>query len=155
MDPLTSIVMALAAGATAGIEPTVAQAVKDAYAGLKALIMRKYANVNVELLAQSPTSDTCRQVVKEDLASVAAEKDEELLHLAKILLDAVQHSAPAVIGAIGVSLEDIRGASLTIEDVMATGTGVKASRVEVSGDLRIRGVRAGGSDENPPKVQGQ
>ena len=155
MGPLTSIVMALAAGAAAGIEPTVAQAVKDAYAGLKALIMRKYANVNVELLAQSPTSDTRRQVVMEDLASVAAEKDEELLHLAKMLLDAVQHSAPAVIGAIGVSLEDIRGASLTIEDVMATGTGVKASRVEVSGDLRIRGVRAGGSDENHPKVQGQ
>jgi hypothetical protein len=35
MDPLTSLVTALAAGAAAALKPTVEQGVKDGYAALK------------------------------------------------------------------------------------------------------------------------
>jgi hypothetical protein len=54
------------------------------------------------------------------------------------------------VSAIGADLRDIKAASLTIEDVIATGTGVKAEKVETSGDITIRGVRAGGSGEGSP-----
>jgi hypothetical protein len=41
MDPLTSLVTALAAGATTALRPTVEQAVEDSYAALK-LVEPKY-----------------------------------------------------------------------------------------------------------------
>jgi hypothetical protein len=53
MDPLTSLVTALVAGAAAALKPTVEQVVKDSYAGLKALIQRKYAQVDVNQLGSS------------------------------------------------------------------------------------------------------
>ena len=43
MDPISLIIAALAAGAIAGVKDTAGQAVKDAYAGLKALVHRRFA----------------------------------------------------------------------------------------------------------------
>ena len=43
MDPVSLIVTALAAGAVAGAENTATEAIKDAYAGLKALVQRRLA----------------------------------------------------------------------------------------------------------------
>ena len=41
MDPVTLIVAALAAGASAGVTDAVSQGIQDAYAGLKALVLRR------------------------------------------------------------------------------------------------------------------
>ena len=43
MDPITLIIGALAAGAAAAAKDTASQAVKDAYAGLKTFIQRRFA----------------------------------------------------------------------------------------------------------------
>jgi hypothetical protein len=43
MDPISLIIAALAAGAIAGVKNTAGQAVNDAYAGLKALVRRRFA----------------------------------------------------------------------------------------------------------------
>ena len=151
MEPVaTSIVTALVAGAVAGLKPTVSQAIKDGYEGLKALIKRKYGHVSIDQLEAEPTSKARRAVVEEDLQKTDAEKDPEVLQQVKALLHAVQSQPPEVVSAIGVDLRDITGASLTIEDVIATGTGVKAEQVETSGDITIRGVRAGRSGESSP-----
>ena len=40
MDPITLIVTALAAGAALGVQDTASAMVKDAYAGLKALVKK-------------------------------------------------------------------------------------------------------------------
>jgi disulfide oxidoreductase YuzD len=146
----TSIVTALVAGAVAGLKPMVSQAVKDGYERLKALIKRKYSNVSIDQLEADPTSKARRAVVEEDLQKTEVEKDPELLQQVKALLDAIQSQPPEVVSAIGVDLHDIKGASLTIEDVTASGTGVKADKIETSGDITIRGVRAGGSGEGSP-----
>ena len=61
-------------------------------------------------------------MVEEDLAKTDAGQDEELLLKAKELLDAIQSHAPGTAGVIGVDLEDIKGASLKIKDIIATGT---------------------------------
>lgn len=150
MDPLTSIVTALAAGAAAGFNSTVAQAVEDGYAALKALIRRKYAEVNVDLIDQDPASEGRRTVVKEELLKTDAATDAELLRMAKALLDAIQSQAVDAGGAIGVDLKEIRAASLTIDDIIAAGTGVKVEGAEVRGDVVIRQVRAGGQRGTVP-----
>jgi hypothetical protein len=43
MEPTTLIISALVAGATAALKETASQAVKDAYAGLKALVQKHFA----------------------------------------------------------------------------------------------------------------
>ena len=151
MEPVTtSIVTALVSGAVAGLKPTVSQAVKDSYEGLKALIKHKYSHVSIDQLEANPTSKARRAVVEEDLQKIEAEKDLEVLQQVKALLDALQSQPPEVMSAVGVDLEDIKGASLTIRDVTATGTAVKAKQVETSGDILIEGVRGGRSGEAPP-----
>jgi hypothetical protein len=152
MDPLTSLVIALAAGAAAALKPTVEQAVKDSYAALKGLITRKYTRVNVDGLEQDPASENQRAVVKEELAKTDAAVDAELLTQAKALLDTLQRQVPEAISAVGVDLHAIKAASLTIGDIIATGTGVKIDRAEIGGDMTIRGVQAGhlgGTSQNP------
>jgi phosphatidate phosphatase APP1 len=150
MDPLTSLVTALAAGAAAALQPTVEQVVKDSYTALKGLIQRKYTRVNVDVLEQDPASESRRAVIQEDLAKTAAATDAELLTQAKTLLDALQRQAPEAIGAVGVDLQAIKAASLTIDDIIATGTGVKVHGAEISGDMTISKVRAGGQGGAPP-----
>jgi hypothetical protein len=153
MDPLTSIVMALAAGAAAGLQPVVAQAVKDGYAAVKGLITRKYSRVNVDLLEQDPASEGRRVVVKEDLAKTDAGKDEELLHAAETLLEAIERQAPETARAIGVDVEDIKAAALTIKGIRAHGSamGVIARNLDVAGQVHIEDVQAHEHGDVPPK----
>jgi len=153
MDPISIIVTALATGAAAGLKPTAAKVIQDAYAGIKALIQRKYGETNVALLEKDPASKAKREVVKEELEKSDAGGDPELLTQAKTLLDAVQQHAPEAAGKIGVDLEEIKGASLRIGDIIAAGAGVKVRKAEIAGDIEIKGVRAGEASENPSKRQ--
>jgi flagellar capping protein FliD len=79
MDPLTSLVTALAAGAAAALQSTVEQGVKDAYAALKGLIQRKYTQVNVDQLEANSSSKNRRGVLEEDLKAAGADTDAEVL----------------------------------------------------------------------------
>jgi hypothetical protein len=94
MEPITLIVTSLALGAAAGLKPTAEQVIKDAYAGLKSLIQRKYAKVSVAQLEEAPESKARRAVVEEDLTKTGADKDEEILRQARMLLDTIQAHAP-------------------------------------------------------------
>jgi hypothetical protein len=152
MDPLTSIVTALAAGAAVALQSTVEQAVKDTYAALKALIQRKYTQVNLDQLEANPSSKSRRGVVEEDLKAVGADQDAEVLQQAQALLEAIQHRAPEAAAAVGVDLKDIEGAALAIRRVTAAGTGVKVEHAKLSGDITIEDVQAGrqgGTRPNP------
>jgi hypothetical protein len=51
-----------------------------------------------------------------------------------------------------IATEPIRGASLTIENIIATGTGVKAKKVDTSGDITIKRVQAGVRGEPVPNA---
>ncbi|TAK08151.1 MAG: hypothetical protein EPO39_05055 [Candidatus Manganitrophaceae bacterium] len=153
MDPISMIVTALATGAAAGLKPTAAKIIQDAYAGIKALIQRKYGETSVALLEKDPASKARRSVVQEELEKADAGSDPEMLAQAKALLDAVRQHAPETAGQIGVDLEEIKGASLRISDILAAGVGVKVRKAEIAGDIEIKGVRAGGASENPSKRQ--
>jgi hypothetical protein len=146
MDPITLIVTALAAGAAAGLTDTVSQAVKDAYAGLKGLIARKYTKAapSVDQLEAAPESKARRGVVEEDLGKTAAAGDVEVLRQAQALLDAVQKYAPDAARTIGVDLKDVEAGSLKLNDIIvqASGaaTGAQLNKVKVAGDFTITGV---------------
>jgi hypothetical protein len=154
MDPISIIVMALVTGAAAALKPTTEQAIKDAYAGMKGLIQRKFGRVNVAVLETDPASKVRQAVVQEDLEKAGAGQDEELLTNAKALLDAIQTHAPDVPKAVGLDLEDIKGASLTAERILAEGphaTGVKVKGADIQGDIRVSDVTARSGEETPPK----
>jgi hypothetical protein len=153
MDPISIIVTALATGAAAGLKPTAEKVIQDAYAAIKALILRKYGEMSVDILERDPASPAKRSVVKEELEKTDAGNDQEVLAQAKAVLDAVQKHAPETAGKIGVELEEIRGASLRISDIIASGGGVKVRRAEITGDIEIKGVRAGGDASNPSQRQ--
>jgi hypothetical protein len=149
MDPITAVVTALALGATSALKDTAATVIKDAYAGLKAIIQKRYAKVDIKHLEEAPQSKARRDVLKEDMEKVGLGRDNEILRKAKELLDAVRQHDPDAAAAIGIDLEDFEAGSLTISDVIAQGTGVRVERTKIAGAVNISGVRAGGSP--PPK----
>jgi hypothetical protein len=144
MEPISAITISLAlgAGATAGTE-MVKTVVKDAYDKLKELIRSRYPKVSLEQLEHAPESDNRRAVVEEDLAKAGADKDPELLAAARKLTELIQQQAPGVAAAIGIDLKEIEAANLRLSDIAASGTGVRARRATIKGDVDIRGVRAG------------
>lgn len=89
MDPITSILAALAAGAVAAAKETAGSAIKDAYEGLKSLLKRKLASkplasaaVDTHAAEPAPAEAALRPALKE----TAADRDDELLAAAKKLL---------------------------------------------------------------------
>ena len=143
MDPISIIVSALASGAAAGLKPTAEKIIKDAYAGLKGMIERKYTNVDLSPVENKPESESKRESVAEDLADGGAAGDQELLDLAKVLIDAVaKHDKPTA-AAVGVDLEEVKAAYLNIKKVTTTGAGVKVKKGEFEGGIDIGEVKAG------------
>jgi hypothetical protein len=94
MDPVTLIVGALAAGAVAATKDVTAQAIKDAYSGLKSLIIQKYGKASgaVQQLEEKPASEAHQAVAKEELQEAGAAQDQALAAQAKALLDLLQQS---------------------------------------------------------------
>ena len=147
MDPITMIVLALAAGAAAGLKPVAEQAVKDAYTGVKALIQRKYAEVDLTALERKPDSEAKRESVREDLTDAGAGKDQELLEKVNILLEVLEKHAPETGAAVGIDLKEVKAAFLKAQTVIAEGTGVKVEKSEFSGGIDLGEVRAGKVDD--------
>lgn len=145
MDPITIIVTALAVGAAAGLKPTAELAVKDAYSTLKELIKQKYGIVNIALLEEHPESEVRQAVVKEDLEKTAANEDVEILKHSQKVLEAAKSYAQDSLEKVGVSLQDIQAASLTIENIINFDRGVDVTGAHISGDITIKNVRS--SDE--------
>jgi hypothetical protein len=151
MDPIGIIVSALATGVAAGLKPTAEKAIKDAYAGLKSMIQRKYSRVDLQPIENKPESLSKRESVAEDLVDAGATGDQELLDLAKVLIDAVARHDKATADVIGVDLEEVKAAYLDIKKVTTSGTGVRVKKSEFEGGIDIGEVNAGeaGESSNP------
>jgi len=145
MEPISTIVAALAAGAVAALKPTAEQAVKDAYSGLKALVQRKYAAVTLDALERKPESAAQQGAVAETLGDAGAADDAELLAKARELAATLQRHDPDAGRSIGIDVERITGASVRIGAVTAgeNATGVRAGVIEATQDVTIGPVSAG------------
>jgi hypothetical protein len=156
MDPQTLIVTALALGAAAGLKDTATQVVKDAYAGLKSLIQRRYAGVDLSAVERKPDSEAKRDSLAEDLAEAGAATDETVLRQAQELIQLVQRHAPDAAATVRVSLADIETAgSMRVSDLLAAGPGAKVEadlrNVKAGGDLTVDGLTAGTGTDDPKK----
>jgi hypothetical protein len=140
MDPITLVVTAVALGASAGLKDAASQAVKDAYAGLKTLLIGRA--VDVSGVERRPDSDTQRAALAETLADTDI-VDDQVLTAAQQVTEAVAAHEPAAAAAIGVDLQRVRAGFLRIASVESAGTGVRVQDGEFTGGIDIGPVRAG------------
>ncbi|MFX0578715.1 hypothetical protein [Nocardia nepalensis] len=142
VDPVTAaVVAAIAAGAAAGVKDTAAQAVKDAYTGLKSLISRKYKDVDMSGVERKPDSESKKASLAEDLEDAGAAGDAELAAAAVAVLEALQQHAPHVV--VGAEVRDHIAEALKITDIDSTGDGVRVTGGTITGATEISGIRAG------------
>ena len=140
MDPLTIIVSAVAAGAAAASKDVVAEAMKDAYTGLKTLIQRKYQDKEevqdaLDGVEKKPESGPRQGVLKEELETVKAGEDTELVKEAQKLLDLLkEHGVEA-----GITYHlDVSGSGAGAQDhSVAAGAGGMAFGGDAQGDVML------------------
>jgi hypothetical protein len=144
MEPISAVALSLALGAgTIAGKEVVSGLVKDAYTALKNLIQSRYPTASIEQLERAPDSESRRAVIEEDLIAARAGEDSELLDLAHQLTELIRQQMPNAAAAIGIDFKQVEAANLRLADVVASGTGVKLEQGKFSGDIEIRGVRAG------------
>jgi len=136
MDPQTVIISALTAGAAASAKEVVAQAVKDGYAGLKALVVRKFGQKGdveaaLEGVEKKPDSEARQAVLREELEVAGVAQDAEVVRQAQALLGLLkQHGL-----VTGPSYQ----ATLSGSGAIAQGPGAVAAGergVAVGGDVQ-------------------
>jgi hypothetical protein len=86
VDPVSLIVAALAAGASAALKDTAGEAVKDAYAGLKSLLKRKLgdkqaAQVAIEKHEEAP--EVSEKPLEAEMRESGVADDEEVVKAAQ------------------------------------------------------------------------
>ena len=109
MDPITLIVAALAAGAGLGVQDTASAMVKDAYAGLKALVKKRLgggSDAELVLAKHERAPETWQAPLMAELAETGADSDRDLIAAAEVLLDLVSEAR----GKEGKYTVDVRGA---------------------------------------------
>lgn len=95
MDPITIIVTAVAAGAAAASKDVASQVVRDAYAGLKRLVVRRFGDKAdvagaVEGVEGKPESEARKAVLQEELAQAEVAQDAEIVEQARALLELLE-----------------------------------------------------------------
>lgn len=155
IDPISVIVTALTLGAAAGLKPTAEQAIKDAYGGLRRLIVDRYqtARTGVDLIETEPDSETFQETARKLLAKTEAGQDEELLRQARTVVQTVEQLAPETAAKINIKLSDIKAAAnFRIADLAASGgIDINVKKATAGQDFEIKGLRATGGDIPEPK----
>ncbi len=99
MDPVTLILTALGVGAATGGQALVNDVIKDSYAGLKALIARKFAGkprAEVALNEHESDPKTWEAPLKKALMQERADQDQEIIEAAKKVMTLVQPQQAAM-----------------------------------------------------------
>jgi hypothetical protein len=151
MEVLTVIAAALAWAGGEAAKTVVAESVKDAYRAVRDFLSRKYPRLDLAPVEKAPESKARQAVLVEDLTNSGAANDPEFSPLAKRLVDAVAAEMRKTGLQTGVQLREFEAASLRINDVIASGSGVVAEKTKIAGHAEITGIRAGVSEGQNPK----
>jgi len=92
MDPVSLVLAALATGVTAAAQDTASQAVKDAYAGLKALVKKRFEKkpqAEMALAEYEKDKDTWEKPLQKSLVETGADQDEAIVRQAQQVLKLV------------------------------------------------------------------
>ena len=149
MDPITA---ALIIGATAALQETAGQVVKDAYAGFKAFLVSRFQSTKIAInaLDENPRDKDTQQFVEAKVTSTNAANDADVLKQAKILLKLLKEQTPHAAQIVGVKFEDFDfDDALSIDGVTSTGDGVSIARGKAKGKVEIKNVQAGQPNTDP------
>lgn len=144
MDPVSAIVGALVAGATAAASDTASQAIKDAYQGLKTLLTDTYKLASTALLEKKPSSSVAQEAVEEeirDTPAIAADPTP-VLEKAKVLHDALNQEPPETLTALGIDIEKFKVAGNLIAERVRGG--IRGKDWVIEKDARFSDIGAGG-----------
>ena len=111
MDPVTLVVAALAAGAASALQDGASSAVKDAYARLKALVQRRFADRpkgELVLAEHQAAPQTWQAPLAAELSAAGADGDADLVAAAQALMNLVDE-AGARAGKYAVTVRDSQG----------------------------------------------
>jgi hypothetical protein len=111
MDPVTLIVTALAAGAASALQDGATQAVKDAYARLRALVGQRFAHRpkgELVLAEHEAAPQTWEAPLAAELAAAGAAGDAGLVAAAQVLMSLVD-AAGSRSGKYRVIVRDSQG----------------------------------------------
>jgi len=147
MDPLTLITTALIVGATAALQETAGQAVKDAYNGFKTFLIDRFQNTKtaIDSLEEDLTDENSQKTLTTRLGKAKAETDAEVLRRAQELVEAVKHYAPQTGAQLNIDLNDLTvGGSATLRNIEKT---VKGRDWQITGDLNIENVGTKGDTD--------
>lgn len=93
MEPVSIIMAALAAGAAAGATEVATQAIKDAYEGLKALVLKRLEGkpaAETALVEYEQDPETWEKPLQKSLVEAGAGLDQALVDAAQQMLQLVQ-----------------------------------------------------------------
>ena len=111
MDPVTLIVTALAAGATSALQDGASSVVKDAYARVKALVMRRFANRpkgELVLAEHEAAPQVWEAPLAAELSAAGAEGDADLVAAAQALMSLIDEAGSRS-GKYVVTVRDSQG----------------------------------------------
>jgi hypothetical protein len=153
MDPITaSIVTALASGAAVAAKNLATEAIKDAYSGLKALIVDRYKKAApfVEALESDPDSKATQEVLGNQLKGVEADADAK--KGAAKLTDSVLELEKVPAAAAVLDFGTLKVAkNVLLEGIEYTGTLLRAKEADIQGDLTVKDIKLGTPGGTPPK----
>jgi hypothetical protein len=128
-----------------GLKDTAAAVVRDAYQGLKGLIVSRYPNVDVTAVERRPQSVAKRGSLREDLAEAgAANVDAELLAAARRVVEVLREHDCSAGSALEVDLDQVQAEFLRVRGVDSAGTGVRVRGSRFGGGINIEDVHSSG-----------
>ena len=143
MEPFSALVTIIAAGAASALSETAGQAVRDAYAGVRAILAHRLKSFAG--LETAPQDEAKKKAVADELKSnSAANDDPSVLERIKVLEAALRADSQKSVQGTGFTVEDLNAAhDVLIKDVKY-GQFFKVQRVtSKEGKIEISGISGG------------
>ncbi|AZO27608.1 hypothetical protein [Mesorhizobium sp. M1B.F.Ca.ET.045.04.1.1] len=147
MDPVSAILGALVAGATAAGSEVGSLALKEAYQGLRTILVDTYKVVSTALLEKKPSNTAYQGAVQDELRAIPEiANDPDLLKQAKAVQEAVSAMPADQVTALGIDIETLTSQGNLIAERIHGG--IRGKSWSAAGDIRFSDVNGGKSSGN-------